>query len=395
MFYRAVSYQVSSETQMKTSHLAMATLVAALAGSAMPAFAQSFTVTDIAGREITFDAPIERVILGEGRMLYSLATIETENPFAKVVAWRNDLWTTDLDGFNAYVEKFPEAADLPFLGNLTDGTLQTETVVDLDPDVLILPIGNKTAAEEVQLEQMLDGVGVKIVYIDFREHIIDNTVPSLHILGQLFGKEDRAEEVATYWQEQMDRVTDVIAEANPERPDVFMYRAAGLVECCGTFGPDNFGLMVDLAGGHNLGSDFLPGYTGTINAEQVIASNPDVIIVTGSNWTNSENASGFVTVGPNAAVEADASRAALETLMQQPAFTGSGAVADDDVHAIWHQFYTSPYQFVAIQEFAKWLHPDLFADLDPDATFAEFHERFLPVDYQPGYWVSLSDSDPS
>ncbi|MDP2779086.1 MAG: ABC transporter substrate-binding protein [Devosia sp.] len=363
--------------------------VVGLASFSVPAFAQAFTVTDVAGREVSFDKPVERAILGEGRMLYSLATIETENPFAHVVGWRNDLWTTDQVSFDAYAEKFPEAKDLPFLGNLTDGTLQTETVVTLNPDVLILPIGNKTAADEVKLEEMLSGIGVKIVYVDFREHIIDNTVPSLHILGQLFGKEARAAEVADFWQDKMDAVAKVIADNNPQRPNVFMYRAAGLVECCGTFGPDNFGLMVELAGGHNLGSDFLPGYTGSINPEQVIASDPDIIVVTGSDWRNSNNAASFVSVGPGAADDADASRAALAAVVDAPTFVGSTAVANADVHAIWHQFYTSPYQFVAIQEMAKWFHPDLFADVDADATFKEFYDRFLPIAYEPGAWISL------
>ena len=36
------------------------------------------------------------------------------------------------------------------------------------------------------------------------------------------------------------------------------------------------------------------------------------------------------------------------------------------MHAAWHQFYGNPYDFVAIQQFAKWFHPDLFADLDPE-----------------------------
>ncbi|MDU0360163.1 ABC transporter substrate-binding protein [Rhizobium sp. 25PS6] len=366
----------------------LAVSAAAIAGlMPLSAWAQSFTVKDVAGREVTFDKPVERVILGEGRMLYAVAPIEKEDPFAKIVGWRNDLWTTDKDGFNAYVEKFPKGKDLPFLGNLTDGTLQTETVVKLHPDVLLLPIGNKTAADEVKLEDMLNGIGVKIVYIDFREHILANTEPSLKILGQIFGHEDRAEAVASFWKEQMARVTDKLKAANPPKPNVFMYRAAGLVECCGTFGPDNFGLMVDWAGGRNLGSDFLPGYTGSINAEQVVSSNPDVIVITGSNWSQTKNAKDFVNVGPNAAATFDDSRKALNTLVENPAFTSSRAVAGGNVHAIWHQFYTSPYQFVAVQQLAKWFHPNLFADLHPDATFKEFHEKFLPVAYQPGYWV--------
>ena len=378
---------------MEMSRLMRVAIMAALASLPLPAFAQAFTVTDVAGRTVSFDGPVERIILGEGRMLYSLATLETENPFAKVVGWRNDLWTTDQTSFDAYLAKFPEARDLPFLGNLTDGTLQTEAIVTLDPDVLILPIGNKPAAEEVKLEDMLDGIGVKIVYVDFRERIIDNTVPSLHILGQLLGKEERAQQVAAFWQAEMDEIAAVLAEHDPERPDVFMYRAAGLVECCGTFGPDNFGLMVELAGGHNLGSDFLPGYTGSINPEQVIASNPDIIVVTGSDWRNSPNAASYVSVGPGTAEDAEASRAALAALVDAPAFTGSTAVAEGNVHAIWHQFYTSPYQFVAIAEMARWFHPDLFADTDPDATFREFYDRFLPIPYEPGSWLSLKPGE--
>ncbi len=376
--------------KIHTLFAASALLLAAMTG---PVLADPFTVTDVAGRAVSFDKPVEHVILGEGRMIYALATIETDDPFAKVVAWRNDLWKNDADAYDAYAARFPEVKDLPMLGRLTDGTLQTETLVDLKPDAVLLPIGDKQAADEVGLEDMLNAVGVKLVYIDFREHILENTEPSLHILGQMFGNVERADQVAAYWDQQMARVTDVLETAQPEEPKVFMYRAAGYSDCCGTFGSDNFGLMVKLAGGHNIGSDFLPGYTGTINPEQVIASNPDVVVATGANWGHNEGISGFVNVGPGAAAVADDSRAALAKLMQAPAFTGTTAVADNNVHAIWHQFYTSPYQFVAVQRLAKWFHPDLFADLDPDATFREFSETFLPIPYAPGYWVSLDGKD--
>ena len=44
---------------------------------------------------------------------------------------------------------------------------------------------------------------------------------------------------------------------------------------------------------------------------------------------------------------------------------------------------------MAVQQIAKWLHPERFRDLDPGATLAELHARFLPVPYEPGYWTSL------
>ncbi|RWE92157.1 MAG: ABC transporter substrate-binding protein, partial [Mesorhizobium sp.] len=74
------------------------------------------------------------------------------------------------------------------------------------------------------------------------------------------------------------------------------------------------------------------------------------------------------------------------------AYTGIAAQETRNFHGIWHQFYNSPYEFVAVQQLAKWFHPNLFDDLDPDATFAEYHRRFLPIKYQRGYSVSLSDN---
>ena len=60
-------------------------------------------------------------------------------------------------------------------------------------------------------------------------------------------------------------------------------------------------------------------------------------------------------------------------------------------HAVWHQFYNSPYHFVALQQFAKWFYPEEFADVNPTANFAEFHRRFLPIGYSGTFFVSASE----
>ncbi len=362
-------------------------MLAVLICASKSVLAQPFTITDIAGRNVTFEKPVERIILGEGRMIYALAAVGKDDPFAKVVGWRNDLWTTDRGNFDAYVSKFPKGKDIPFLGNLTNGTLQTETIAKLQPDVMLMLIGSKSAADETGLEETLGKIGVKLVYIDFRDHVIENTEKSLKILGELIGEKSRGEEVAAYWKQQISIVTDRIQAANVTKRKVFLYGAAGISDCCITFGADNFGLMVDIAGGHNIGADFLPGYTGQLNPEQIVASNPDVVIVTGSDWSNMKDARGYVRLGAGTAKDSTENRASLAELMRNPAFANSTAVTNREVHAIWHQFYINPYQFVAVQKIAKWLHPDLFADLDPDATFREFHANFLPIDYDPGYWL--------
>ncbi|MFL5191458.1 MAG: ABC transporter substrate-binding protein, partial [Microvirga sp.] len=46
-----------------------------------------------------------------------------------------------------------------------------------------------------------------------------------------------------------------------------------------------------------------------------------------------------------------------------------------------------------IQAMAKWLHPDLFKDIDPEQTMKALYDRVLPVPYKTGYWVSLTDKE--
>ena len=215
----------------------------------------------------------------------------------------------------------------------------------------------------------------------------------MEIIGKLFGKEDRASEFNTFYTEQMALVTDVIdAQSDLDRPLTFVERAAGYSEdCCMSFGDGNFGRFVELAGGENMASPFIPGTFGTVNAEQIIASNPDQIIATGGNWEAYVPGGDWIGVGPGS--DEDEARRKLAALMERPAFTGVKAVETGQVHAIWHQFYNTPYSFVAVQQLAKWIHPELFPDLDPEATLQELHARFLPVDYRPGYWVSLGNTE--
>jgi len=142
-----------------------------------------------------------------------------------------------------------------------------------------------------------------------------------------------------------------------------------------------------MAGGDNIAKDLIPGTFGQINAEQVLVSSPDHVIVTSAAWDAYVPVGKWVPVGPGA--DAQLVEKKLEYYPARSAYLGIAAQKTQAFHAVWHQFYNSPYQFVAIQQMAKWFHPDLFADLDPDETFRQLHDRFLPINYQPGYFASL------
>lgn len=352
--------------------------------------ADEITITDIAGREVTLDAPVERMILGEGRQIYLLGALQPEDPFAGVVGWREDFSQADPDNYAVYAERFPELEEIPTFGGFKDGTFDVEQAAALAPDVVLMNLEARTATEDAGYDDKLAELGIPIVYVDFREDPLAHTLPSMRLMGQLLGEEADAEAFIAYSEAQMARVTEVIAAADPERPRVFIDRAGGYSEdCCMSFGPGNFGEYVELAGGSNIAAGIIPNTFGSLNPEQILAADPEQVVVTGGNWDAYVPGGDWVGVGPGADLER--ARAKLEALTERTAMTGITAVERDNFHAIWHQFYNSPYYFVAVQRLAKWFHPDLFADLDPEATLEELHQRFLPVDYAPGYWVSLHD----
>jgi iron complex transport system substrate-binding protein len=254
---------------------------------------------------------------------------------------------------------------------------------------MVLSMAGYKSAQELGAIETLEKVGIPTVVVDFRDHPLKTTGPSVEILGQIMGREDRAREFVDFYDEQIEMVRSRVAGLEPQ-PVTFLYRAAGLSECCATFGRSNLGELIELAGGQNLGTQFLSGESGSLAEEQIFASDPNLIVATGANWTNSPNkvpGVGFVNMGYQA--DEDQARTQLQALTQQPGWGSLTAVRSGNVHALWHQFYGSPYNFVAAIQLAKWQHPEAFADVDPSQIYADFHERFLPVPFSGTFWVSM------
>lgn len=78
-------------------------------------------------------------------------------------------------------------------------------------------------------------------------------------------------------------------------------------------------------------------------------------------------------------------------MTDQPGWSGLKAVQSGKLYGVWHQFYNSPFHFAILQQFAKWMYPDLFADVDPAANLKAYHVTFLPITYSGTFWVGLND----
>lgn len=353
--------------------------------------AQAIEVTDIAGRKVNIDPDkVKHIVLGEGRLTYSLAVLDKENPLKRVVGWKDDLIKYDPDAYRKYLQKFPEIKNIENLGSPYSGEYSLEKIITLDTDLFILNLGNLLKAQESGLLTKLDKAGIKVVFVDFRQRPTQNTVPSLLMLGKVLGKEKAAQAFVDYYLTQMRAVSVVVEQKKQnERPLVFIEKAAGFDpdKCCSTFGAANLGRLVDEAGGINWGSRKISGFSGKVNPEVIFTDDPDYIIGTGANWAEAKPNTAAVLFGYEATQELAQQR--LKNLADRKGWSELKAVKDKNFYSIYHQFYNSPYHFIALQTFAKWFYPSDFENLDPQANFEELHDKFLPIDLSGVFWQKI------
>jgi iron complex transport system substrate-binding protein len=210
----------------------------------------------------------------------------------------------------------------------------------------------------------------------------------MSVLGAVLGRPEAAAAFNTYWQQQLQRVQQRLATARPAPPAVFLESRVGLsADCCDTM-VGLLGKLLDAAGGRTIAGGLLPGEHGTLNPELLLAQQPAVYIGTAVGSAATQ-ASAPQRIALGADVAPALAQQSLRRALQRPQIAPLKAVQQGRAHAIWHHFYNSPFNVTAVQAMAKWLHPTLFADLDPRQTLQEMHRRFQPIPLQGEYWVSL------
>nr|WP_305790491.1 ABC transporter substrate-binding protein [Pantoea sp. 1.19] len=351
--------------------------------------ARGDTVTDIAGREVTVPSHVQRILLGEGRLFYAVALLEGQQPLARIVGWQGDFRRLDTQTYAAYRAKFPAIDAIPLIGNTTADSISPEKVLTLRPDIAIFGLsGGHGPGKDSELVQQLERAGVPVVFVDFRANPLKNTLPSMRLLGKVLQREAEADKYVRFYQQSLARITDYTGTLTPaQKPSVFIeLRAAALPECCGTAGKGNMGDFIDLAGGRNLARDLLPGPLGTVNLEQVLSMDPDVYIASGAKAPQAPGPG----VALGAAVNAADAQRSLDTVLARPGIRELRAVRDGNSYAIWHNFYNSPYNILAIQAFARWFHPQAFADLDINETQARLYREFLAIPPSGTWWIAAA-----
>lgn len=365
---------------LSISLLFVSTLVAVFSVSAA-------TVIDMAGRSVTIPAKVDRILLGEGRLFYAVSLLEGKKPFDRIVGWQGDFRKLDTQTYAIYQARFPQIDNIPLIGNTTADSISPEKVLTLNPDIAIFGLSGHGPGKNSELVNQLEKAGVPVVFVDFRTSPLKNTLPSMRVLGKVLHREQQAENYINFYQDHVRQVTDITNKIpQDKKPSVFIELHAGSSEeCCGSAGKGNMGDFIDQAGGNNVAKNLLPGALGTVNLEKVLAANPDIYIASGGKAPDSQ-APGIVL---GAQVTPEQAQTSLQKVLNRKGINTLSAVNDGRSYAIWHNYYNSPYNLLAIQSFAKWFYPEQFVSLDPKRTMDDLYSQFLAVEPSGTYWIEV------
>lgn len=351
--------------------------------------AQADTVTDLLGRKVDLNRVPHRIMLADARAIEAMSIIFKGDPSASIAAWDDSLQKKSPDIMAAFAGNFADLKTIPTFANPYTTTFNVENAVARKADLVIFDIGLLAKLKDEGVTAKLDSLHIPYIFIDFRQKPLQNTVKSIELLGEVFHQQKNARQYLDFYNQRMSLIAQRTADLTPrQRPTVFIERSAGILGdfCCSTFGQGSLGEFIQAAGGTNLGGTLFSGMGGDVSLEKIITLNPDFYLLTGADWQGNRKASASVPLG----YQQDPALAEkkLAGLMNRTGFNVLQAVQKHQVLAIYHQFYDLPSNVIAVEVIAKFLHPQLFSDLDPQADLTLIHQKFMGLKTSGVFWIS-------
>lgn len=235
-----------------TKKLVSLFLALVMAFSLTAAFAEStaVTVTDMAGREITLDAPATKVVALTASDCEILAALGAEDT---------------LVGRGEYCD-YPESVlEVPAVQSGADTNL--EQIIALEPQVVVMA---KMAQTEEQVAA-LEAAGIRVVVSDAQD--IEGVYTAIRLIGALVGRNDEAEAMVADMQSTF---ADIAAKSENTGKTVY-FEVSPLQWGLWTAGKGTFmDELATLCGLTNAFAD-VEGWA-EISEEQVLERNPDYIV---------------------------------------------------------------------------------------------------------------------
>ena len=341
------------------------------------------TVTDLAGRQVTLKLPVKKVNVnwsGSGGAFMTMSALLGTEVADYLSSWDGGLQNFRFDMYEEYRSKIPALENIPVVSGVDYADFNLEKLIQLKPDAVIWTLGVRDQAKEIA-EPALAAAGIPIVYIDHHAETIENHTKTTRLLGQLFGKEERAEELLKFYLDNTNMINERLAKTTTKPLAYAEVTMSGPNVYGNTYGNVMWGAVIKNAGGTNLGEGIVATWS-PVSAELVISKNPYVIVLTGSYWpANPESVRmGYLSN------ETDTQQQ-IRAYANRPGWPQLDAVKNKRLFAIYHGLGREIYDVAAVAFLAKCIHPDLFSDIDPMGMLREYYDRFLPYDLY-GVWMT-------
>ena len=370
---------------MKKKMVWLGMAAAALLAAGGSAFAQeggTKEVTDVLDRTITLPEDVEKVVVTFNLEEYLAVT--GEEGIDKLVGFSHDYWKGRReDAWKTYVTKFPQIQELPDVGY--NDTISVESIISLDPDVVLMSAPVNYDYIEPELDKFAEA-GIEVAFVNYHKQTVEMHRSSTELIGEILGQEERAKEISDFYEDQVKLIEERISglEENAERPKVYMEYSIAPNTYGNSWADKMWGALIPQCGGINIAAGLSDGNSVEVAPEQVIASNPDLIVFTGCLVDdNNEN----IVVGYGADREKALER--LQAYKEREGWSGLNAVKNDRMAVLYHDLSRHIFDFAGTQMLAKLCQPELFADVDPEENLRTFFEKYMPVELEGVWMVSL------
>lgn len=342
----------------------------------------SLKLTDVKGREVTLDLPISTYAISTMDVIDYLIPLLGEEAFSKLVASGQD----GGGGIQTYAKLYiPVVGNyMTHVGQISDhnAPFDLEMILSMDPDVLIVNSAMGAHNYAMEIEPQLTAAGIPVVLIDVPGKSFTGSAQStVKLLGQIFEKQERAEEVSSFLDEQFALVASKKFSERKDKPTVY-YEKSGYSQIFGSTSTSKsgWGAVIDAAGGQNVADPLLldspagKGGNSTLDPEYLLQADPNFIILSGSGAGWMDNIPGGKPEKPSF------------DIVNRTGWSALKAVKNDDVYEMAHATSRSIFGFYACLKLATVFYPEEFKDVNPEASIDEFFDRFMLVDSDVTGW---------
>lgn len=306
-------------------------------------------ITDMAGRTMTVPTEIDSVFsTGTVAAIY-LYTIVPD----KLLGWNYEL--NDIEK-SIILEKYHS---LPNFG--MGDSVNYEAVIAANPTIA-LNVGTIDDAMISDCDELSESLGIPVVAVDGD---LTAAPEAYRFLGDLFGVEDQAEQLAAYAEETFDDIENMDI---PEEEKVTIYYGNGEDSLETAPRGSSHAQIIDMVNAVNVADlELGDGSRVQISAEQLLAWDPDVIIVNGEPKSNLSGGS------------------AAEAIMENPDYASLKAVQNQQVYGTpnapfnWVDRPPGPNRIIGIRWLSGLIYPE-YLNFDVDEEVKEFFSLFYHVD---------------